>query len=119
MSDAKIQGVAEYFGCNVFNEETMKNRLPKSVYKSFVATQKMGTALDPAAADVIAEAMKDWAVEKGVTHYTHWFHPMTGLSAEKHDSFISPTGDGKVIMEFSGKELIKGGLMLLRSLRAV
>ena len=108
MSDAKIQGVAEYFGCNVFNEETMKNRLPKSVYKSFVATQKMGTALDPAAADVIAEAMKDWAVEKGVTHYTHWFHPMTGLSAEKHDSFISPTGDGKVIMEFSGKELIKG-----------
>ena len=108
MSDAKIQGVAEYFGCNVFNEETMKNRLPKSVYKSVVATQKMGTALDPAAADVIAEAMKDWAVEKGVTHYTHWFHPMTGLSAEKHDSFISPTGDGKVIMEFSGKELIKG-----------
>ena len=108
MSDAKIQGVAEYFGCNVFNEETMKNRLPKSVYKSFVATQKMGTALDPAAADVIAKAMKDWAVEKGVTHYTHWFHPMTGLSAEKHDSFISPTGDGKVIMEFSGKELIKG-----------
>ena len=108
MSDAKIQGVAEYFGCNVFNEETMKNRLPKSVYKSFAATQKMGTALDPAAADVIAEAMKDWAVEKGVTHYTHWFHPMTGLSAEKHDSFISPTGDGKVIMEFSGKELIKG-----------
>ena len=68
----------------------------------------MGTALDPDVADVIATAMKDWAVEQGVTHYTHWFHPMTGLSAEKHDSFISPTDDGKVIMEFSGKELIKG-----------
>ncbi|MGN1088772.1 MAG: glutamine synthetase III, partial [Huintestinicola sp.] len=98
----------ELFGCNVFNEETMKARLPKNVYKSLIKTQSMGTALDNDVADVIAATMKDWAVEKGVTHYTHWFHPMTGLSAEKHDSFISPTGDGKVIMEFSGKELIKG-----------
>lgn len=100
--------VPEYFGCNVFNEETMKARLPKNVYKTLLKTKTLGTALDPDAADVIAAIMKDWAVEKGVTHYTHWFHPMTGLSAEKHDSFISPIDDGKIIMEFSGKELIKG-----------
>ena len=103
-----VKNVPDYFGCNVFNEETMKSRLPKNVYKALLKTQAMGTALDTDVADVIAATMKDWAVEKGVTHYTHWFHPMTGLSAEKHDSFISPTGDGKVIMEFSGKELIKG-----------
>ncbi len=111
MSESIIQGVKnvpDYFGCNVFNEETMKSRLPKNVYKALLKTKTMGTALDPDVADVIATAMKDWAVEQGVTHYTHWFHPMTGLSAEKHDSFISPTDDGKVIMEFSGKELIKG-----------
>lgn len=111
MSESTVQGiknVPDYFGCNVFNEETMKQRLPKNVYKSLLKTKTMGTALDPDVADVIAATMKDWAVEKGVTHYTHWFHPMTGLSAEKHDSFISPTDDGKVIMEFSGKELIKG-----------
>ena len=111
MSESTVQGiksVPEYFGCNVFNEETMKQRLPKNVYKALLKTKTMGTALDPDVADVIAATMKDWAVEKGVTHYTHWFHPMTGLSAEKHDSFISPTDDGKVIMEFSGKELIKG-----------
>ena len=111
MSESIFQGVKnvpDYFGCNVFNEETMKSRLPKNVYKALLKTKTMGTALDPDVADVIATAMKDWAVEQGVTHYTHWFHPMTGLSAEKHDSFISPTDDGKVIMEFSGKELIKG-----------
>lgn len=111
MSESTVQGiksVPDYFGCNVFNEETMKQRLPKNVYKALLKTKTMGTALDPDVADVIAATMKDWAVEKGVTHYTHWFHPMTGLSAEKHDSFISPTDDGKVIMEFSGKELIKG-----------
>ena len=111
MSESTVQGfksVPEYFGCNVFNEETMKQRLPKNVYKALLKTKTMGTALDPDVADVIAATMKDWAVEKGVTHYTHWFHPMTGLSAEKHDSFISPTDDGKVIMGFSGKELIKG-----------
>ncbi|MCC8043798.1 MAG: glutamine synthetase III [Oscillospiraceae bacterium] len=103
-----IKGVPEFFGCNVFNEKTMREKLPKSVYKSLVRTKKMGVALEPDIAEIIAEAMKDWAVEKGATHYTHWFHPMTGLSAEKHDSFISPTDDGGVIMEFSGKELVKG-----------
>ncbi len=102
------RNVPDYFGCNVFNEETMKARLPKNVYRALLTTKTMGTALDPDVADVIAATMKDWAVEKGVTHYTHWFHPMTGLSAEKHDSFISPTDNGKIIMEFSGKELIKG-----------
>ncbi|MBR4223521.1 MAG: glutamine synthetase III, partial [Oscillospiraceae bacterium] len=100
--------VTDYFGCNVFNEETMKSLLPKNVYKALLSTQRLGTALDPDVADVIAASMKDWAVSKGATHYTHWFHPLTGYSAEKHDSFISPTHDGKVIMEFSGKELIKG-----------
>ncbi len=108
MVNQTVKSVPVYFGCNVFNEETMKEKLPKNVYKSLLKTKTMGTALDPDVADVIAAAMKDWAVEKGVTHYTHWFHPMTGLSAEKHDSFISPSTDGKVIMEFSGKELIKG-----------
>ncbi len=108
MNTQTVKHVPDYFGCNVFNEETMKARLPKNVYKALLRTKTMGTALDPDVADVIAATMKDWAVEKGVTHYTHWFHPMTGLSAEKHDSFISPTNDGKIIMEFSGKELIKG-----------
>ncbi len=103
-----MQKVPEYFACNVFNEETMKEKLPKSIYKSLLKTKQLGIPLDPDAAEIIASAMKDWAVEKGATHYTHWFHPMTGLSAEKHDSFISPTADGKVIMEFSGKELVKG-----------
>lgn len=103
-----VKSVPDYFGCNVFNEETMKNRLPKNVYKSLLHTQRLGIALDADVAEVIASAMKEWAVEKGATHYTHWFHPMTGVTAEKHDSFISPTKDGKIIMEFSGKELIKG-----------
>ena len=103
-----VKNVQDYFGCNVFNEETMKNRLPKNVYKSLLKTKQLGIALDTDVAEVIASAMKEWAIEKGATHYTHWFHPMTGTSAEKHDSFISPTSNGKVIMEFSGKELIKG-----------
>ncbi len=103
-----VKSVPDYFACNVFNEEIMKNRLPKNVYKSLLKTQQLGIALDADVAEVIASAMKEWAVEKGATHYTHWFHPMTGVTAEKHDSFISPTKDGKVIMEFSGKELIKG-----------
>ncbi len=100
--------VPELFASNVFNESVMKETLPKNVYRSLLKTKRFGIALDPDVAEVIANAMKEWAVEKGATHYTHWFHPMTGLSAEKHDSFISPTSDGKVIMEFSGKELIKG-----------
>ena len=105
---SNVKNVPDYFACNVFNEEIMKNRLPKNIYKALLRTQHLGIALDADVAEVIASAMKEWAVEKGATHYTHWFHPMTGVTAEKHDSFISPTKDGKIIMEFSGKELIKG-----------
>lgn len=100
--------VVEQFGVDVFNEETMKQRLPKNVFKTLKKTIAEGKELDSSIADVVASAMKDWAIEKGATHYTHWFQPMTGITAEKHDSFISPMGDGTVIMEFSGKELIKG-----------
>ena len=100
--------IPEIFGTDVFNETVMQARLPKSVYKSLKKTIQTGEPLDIESANVIASAMKDWAVEKGCTHYTHWFQPMTGITAEKHDSFISPIGDGKVIMEFSGKELVKG-----------
>ena len=108
MTENTIKNVPDYFGCNVFNETIMKTRLPKNVYKALVKTKQLGIALDTDIAEVIASAMKEWAIEKGATHYTHWFHPMTGVTAEKHDSFISPTPDGNVIMEFSGKELIKG-----------
>ncbi len=100
--------VVEEFGIDVFNEETMKQRLPKNVFKALKKTIAEGKELDSSISDVVASAMKDWAIEKGATHYTHWFQPMTGITAEKHDSFISPMGDGTVIMEFSGKELIKG-----------
>lgn len=100
--------VVEIFGTNVFNDAVMKERLPKAVYKELKKTIELGKELNPAIADTVANAMKDWAIEKGATHYTHWFQPMTGITAEKHDSFISPTADGKVLMEFSGKELIKG-----------
>ncbi|MDE6733668.1 MAG: glutamine synthetase III [Oscillospiraceae bacterium] len=100
--------VVEQFGVDVFNEETMKQRLPKNVFKTLKKTIAEGKELDVSIADVVASAMKDWAIEKGATHYTHWFQPMTGITAEKHDSFISPMGDGTVIMEFSGKELVKG-----------
>ncbi len=103
-----VMDVTEVFGANVFNDATMRERLPKNVYRQFRQTIRDGGGLDPAVADVIANAMKDWAVEKGATHYCHWFQPMTGLTAEKHDSFISPTPDGRTIMEFSGKELIQG-----------
>ncbi|MDR0946681.1 MAG: glutamine synthetase III [Ruminococcus sp.] len=105
---AEITSVPEYFGINVFTEEMMKTRLPKNCYKSWMKTKQLGQALDADVAEVIATAMKEWAVERGATHFTHWFFPMTGISAEKHDSFISPVGGGKIIMEFSGKELIKG-----------
>lgn len=98
----------DIFASNVFNDSVMRESLPKSVYKKLKKTIDEGLPLDPSIADVVANAMKDWAVEKGATHYTHWFQPMTGVTAEKHDSFISPTNDGKVLMEFSGKELIKG-----------
>lgn len=100
--------VPELFGSMVFNDSVMKERLPRDVYKALRRTIDQGTPLDPAIANVVAAAMKDWAVSKGATHFTHWFQPMTGITAEKHDSFISPCTDGSVIMEFSGKELIKG-----------
>jgi glutamine synthetase len=100
--------VPELFGSMVFNEQTMQERLPKSTYKALKKTIQDGDPLDLSVANVVASAMKDWAIEKGCTHYTHWFQPMTGITAEKHDSFISPSGDGQVIMEFSGKELVKG-----------
>ncbi|MCI7759285.1 MAG: glutamine synthetase III [[Eubacterium] saphenum] len=107
MEEKKFDVVAE-FGVDVFNEETMQQRLPKNVFKALKKTMTEGKELDSSIADIVANAMKDWAIEKGATHYTHWFQPMTGITAEKHDSFISPNGDGTVIMEFSGKELIKG-----------
>lgn len=101
--------VAEIFGENVFNDKVMQERLPKKVYKELKKTMKEGKELDPMVADVVAEAMKNWAVEKGATHYTHIFQPLTGMTAEKHDSFITaPREDGTILMEFSGKELIKG-----------
>ena len=102
-----MTNVTEIFGSMVFDDDTMEARLPKETYKALQRTIKMGKHLDPELATVVANAMKDWAIEKGATHYTHWFQPMTGITAEKHDSFISPKG-GRVIMEFSGKELIRG-----------
>ena len=106
--DAVKNLVPEYFGSNVFDDITMRARLPKDTYKAMVRTIKDGRSLDLTVANVVANAMKDWAVERGATHYTHWFQPMTGITAEKHDSFISPDETGRVIMEFSGKELVQG-----------
>lgn len=100
--------VPELFGSMVFNDQMMLERLPKATYKALKKTIQNGEPLDESLANVVASAMKDWAIEKGCTHYTHWFQPMTGITAEKHDSFITPNGDGQVIMEFSGKELVKG-----------
>ena len=100
--------VPEIFGSMVFDNATMKERLPKETYKTLMKTIEDGKHLDLAVANVVANAMKNWAIEKGATHFTHWFQPMTGITAEKHDSFISPTPDGSVIMEFSGKELVRG-----------
>ncbi len=103
-----MANIPELFGSMVFNDSVMKNKLPKEIYKSLKKTMEKGENLDIGLANVVATAMKDWALELGATHYTHWFQPLTGVTAEKHDSFISPTGNGTVIMEFSGKELIKG-----------
>jgi len=100
--------LTDIFGVNVFNDAVMRQRLPKNIYKDFSRIRQGSSELTPSLADVLANAMKDWAIEKGATHFCHWFQPMTGLTAEKHDSFISPTPDGRTIMEFSGKELIKG-----------
>ena len=103
-----METVPEYFGSNVFDDRVMKATLTSDVYRSLKKTIDEGATLDLSVANAVAEAMKDWAVSKGATHYTHWFQPLTGITAEKHDSFISPSPDGGVIMEFSGKELIKG-----------
>jgi glutamine synthetase len=100
--------IPDLFGSMVFNDTVMKARLPKDIYKALKKTMSQGTHLELDVANVVAAAMKNWAVENGATHFTHWFHPMTGTTAEKHDSFISPSGDGKVIMELSGKELVRG-----------
>src|SRR5438309_8909813 len=98
----------EAFGSLVFNDEVQQTRLPKPIYRALRRTMTQGEPLDISAADAVASAMKEWAVEHGATHYTHWFQPLTGITAEKHDSFLSPTSDGKAVLEFSGKELIKG-----------
>lgn len=103
-----MKTVPEYFGSLVFDESVMRSKLPKEIYRSIRKTIHDGETLDIKVANVVANAMKDWAVEKGATHFTHWFQPMTGITAEKHDSFISPAEYGKVIMEFSGKELVQG-----------
>ena len=103
-----MANIEELFGSSVFNDAVMQKRLPKDIYKALHKTITDGTPLDPQVANVVANAMKDWAVERGVTHYTHWFQPLTGITAEKHDSFISPKDGGKIILEFSGKELVRG-----------
>ncbi|MDP4120473.1 MAG: glutamine synthetase III [Bacillota bacterium] len=103
-----MSDIPSLFGSMVFNETVMREKLPKDIYKALKSTISSGKTLDIQVANVVASAMKDWALEKGATHFTHWFQPMTGITAEKHDSFISPTKDGTVIMEFSGKELVKG-----------
>ncbi len=103
-----MENIKELFGSFVFNDSVMKQRLPKETYEAFKNSVSDGKSIDGDMADKIASAMKEWAIEKGATHYTHWFQPMTGITAEKHDSFISPEKDGRIIMEFSGKELIKG-----------
>ena len=103
-----MKTVTDYFGCMVFNDDVMKERLSPDVYESLKRTIKHGRSLNLAVANAVASAMKDWALEHGCTHFTHWFQPMTGITAEKHESFISPTAEGRVIMDFSGKELIQG-----------
>ena len=104
----KFERIPDIFASQVFSEDVMRERLPKDVYKSLINTIDNGKEIDASIADVVAGAMKDWAIEHGATHFTHWFQPLTGVTAEKHDAFLSPVGHGKAIMEFSGKELIKG-----------
>ena len=103
-----MPNVPELFGSMVFNQKVMQERLPKETFKALKKTLEDGTPLELDVANQVAHAMKEWAIEKGATHFTHWFQPLTGITAEKHDSFISPTKDGGVLMEFSGKELVKG-----------
>src|SRR5215218_1811946 len=106
--DFRKTHIKDLFATNVFNEEVQKQRLPKPIFKMLQKTIREGAVLDPSIADAVASAMKDWAIERGATHYTHLFQPMTGLTAEKHDSFLAPDGLGGALAEFSGKELIKG-----------
>lgn len=103
-----MKNVPDLFGSMVFNDTVMQSRLPKDSYKALEKTIAQGTHLELDVANVVANAMKQWAIEKGATHFTHWFQPMTGITAEKHDSFIAPDKDGRIIMEFSGKELVRG-----------
>ena len=102
------KNVPEFYGCMVFNDEVNRERLPEDVLKSLKKSVGEGREIDASIANTVAAAMKDWAIEKGATHYTHWFQPLTGVTAEKHEAFLEPIGDGKIIMEFSGKALIKG-----------
>src|SRR5688572_12154673 len=108
LPDSAAERLPAIFGQNVFNDELQRQRLPRSVYEALRRTIDAGADLDPNIADAVANAMKDWAVERGATHFTHWFQPMTGLTAEKHDAFLHVTPGGQAILEFSGKELIKG-----------
>ena len=103
-----MSNVPELFACKVFDDKVMRARLPEKIYRSLRETINNGARLNPDLANAVADVMVDWAVENGATHFTHWFQPLTGITAEKHDSFIAPAPDGRVIMEFSGKELIKG-----------
>ena len=103
-----MKDVPSMFGSLVFNDRVMQSKLPKDVYKSLKRVMMQGESLPPDIADTVAAALKDWATEHGATHFTHWFQPMTGITAEKHDGFIVPDGKGGVIMDFSGKELIRG-----------
>src|SRR3990172_8073368 len=107
-NEEEFSTLSDIFGSNVFNDAVMRRTLPKETYRLLRQTIEDGAPLDSQVADVVASVMKDWAIAKGATHFTHWFQPMTGQTAEKHDSFISPTPDGRVILDFSGKELIKG-----------
>src|SRR5262245_16313439 len=104
----KDQHIKHIFGENVFNEAIQRERLPKPVFRALQKTIRQVAPLGPAIADAVATAMKDWAIEKGATHFTHLFQPMTGLTAEKHDSFLQPTGEGRAILDFGGKELVRG-----------
>ena len=105
---AATKKMTDEFGSLTFNDEVQRARLPKDVYRALRRAIAHGEAIEASVADIVASALKDWAVEHGATHYTHWFQPMTGITAEKHDSFLSPTPDGRAVAEFSGKELIKG-----------
>src|SRR3989338_8572860 len=108
MRSSKDTNLTKIFASNVFSDRVMKERLPKDTYRALRETIERGTLLTLEVANVVANTMKDWAIEKGATHYTHWFQPLTGRTAEKHDAFISPMPDGSVIMEFSGRQLIQG-----------